>query len=792
MHTPARWLPQRLRRMRKPREFQGWTRLILLLASLWNSAFGVLLLAFVATTPWEYRALAASGLASLAVVTFRAHKRRRFSDWQPLMDGIVIALSLWALGDLRLGLVLLYQGLFFRPTHGTYWTTIAGLSGYAGAFLFTVMAPMAFGQMPGMSTPEVMSHLAGLCVFGLVKVALSTTATSSQRAMLREQTLARAGAGLVAADHRADVYAVALDAMQRVLAATGVMRTWLAIVENDALVVVACHGPDAQATLGRRVTANKIPEQYIAQGRKHRQITVNEAVADDLERAFGFRPHLGVLTLYPLRMRDVLLGVIVVETPDALPAEYAAGLASLSAEVALALESANLTEDLERQAFQDPLTQLANRTAFVAGLDQALDRADRHGTPLTVCFIDLDNFKIVNDSLGHSAGDALLVEVADRLRRATRPSDLVARLGGDEFTVLVEGIGSASDLASMSKRIHDAIGAPMMIENRRVLVGASVGLAVREPGERQTASELLRAADLALYAAKGRGKAQTAMFEESMSVQAVDRLELESELRLALERDELELHYQPLVELEDGRVAELEALARWPHALRGQISPGEFIPLAEETGLIVALGRWVLNRACQQARVWREAGIRHLPTIAVNLSGRQLEEPGLVDDVRAALTANGLEPSILKLEITESVAIVDTPLILKSLRDLRELGVQLAIDDFGTGNSALNYLKRFHVDTLKIDRSFVEELAADERSAAMVQGIIAFAKSLGLSVTGEGVETTAQSDALRALGCDRAQGFLFARPLPAHEVPRVLAQGLPRREQSQRDIRLAA
>ena len=439
MQMRARWLPQRLQRMRKPSEFQGWTRLILLLASLWNSAFGVVLLAFVATTPWQDRVVAAFGLASLAYVTCRAHKRRRFSEWQPLMDGIVIALSLWALGDMRLGLVLLYQGLFFRPTHGSYWDTIAGLSGYACAFVFAVIAPLAVGQMPGMSTPEVMTHLAGLGVFGLVKVALSTTALTHQRTMIREQTLARAGAGLVAADNRSDVYAVALNAMQRVLAATGVMRTLLAIVENDALMVVACEGQDAHAALGQRIIASQIPEQYVELSRNERQIIVDDSVAADLERAFGFRPHLGVITLYPLRVRDVSLGVIAVETRNALPAEYAAGLASLSAEVALALESANLTEDLHRQAYEDPLTRLANRAAFVAGLDQALERVDDRRTPLGVCFIDLDNFKIVNDSLGHGAGDALLIEVSDRLRRATRPSDLVARLGGDEFTILIEG-----------------------------------------------------------------------------------------------------------------------------------------------------------------------------------------------------------------------------------------------------------------------------------------------------------------------------------------------------------------
>lgn len=366
------------------------------------------------------------------------------------------------------------------------------------------------------------------------------------------------------------------------------------------------------------------------------------------------------------------------------------------------------------------------------------------------------------------------MEVARRLRACVDPDHLVARLGGDEFTILL-GTESA-DPRLLARCIQDALLEPVSLGNKSVALTASIGIAVWDPALPQSARELLQAADLALYAAKARGKAQAAMFEASMAVEAVQRLELQSQLREALERDELMVHYQPLIDLRRGGLAEVEALVRWNHLQRGPVSPTEFIPLAEESGLIVPLGKWVLERACQQMVAWLT---RHpdVPLVmAVNLSGRQLEDPRLVSDAREVLHRTGLAPTRLKLEITESVAIADTPVVREALQGLKALGVQLAIDDFGSGNSALRYLQHLAIDTLKIDRSFVEGLGQDPRSTALLRGMVAFAKSVGLSVTGEGVETQEQSACLRALGCDHAQGFLFARPGAPHVISEMLAR----------------
>jgi diguanylate cyclase (GGDEF)-like protein len=431
---------------------------------------------------------------------------------------------------------------------------------------------------------------------------------------------------------------------------------------------------------------------------------------------------------------------------------------------------------LEDLAYRDALTGLPNRAHFTERLDQALVAARAKHSALALLFLDLDNFKFVNDTLGHAAGDQLLVHVAQRLEACLDDTDnIVARLGGDEFTVTLENLASPDCATALAERIADALALPMRIDGHTVDVTASIGIAVRT--EQQSAGELLQAADLALYAAKAAGKARWATFDPSMSAAALGRLELEADLRLALETGQFEVHYQPLIQLSDGRVSELEALVRWRHPRRGLVGPADFIPIAEETGLIVPIGEWVLETAARQTRV-RQAAQAPDETplmISVNVSARQLQSPGLVDTVRATLEQTGLDPQTLKLEITESVAVADTEANRATLWALRRLGLHLVIDDFGTGNSALNYLRTFPVDGLKIDRSYVEDVCQDRRTTAMVGGMIGFAKALGLGVVGEGIETPQQAALLSELGCDRGQGYLFAKPLTASAVTEMLS-----------------
>jgi diguanylate cyclase (GGDEF)-like protein/PAS domain S-box-containing protein len=430
-----------------------------------------------------------------------------------------------------------------------------------------------------------------------------------------------------------------------------------------------------------------------------------------------------------------------------------------------------LQDAMQHQAFHDSLTGLANRALFADRVKHALAGCQRGDRRIAVLFLDLDGFKSANDSLGHSAGDQLLMETAYRLRGCVRPGDTVARLGGDEFAVLFEAIESERAVSQVATRFIEVLSAPFEVRGQEVCISASVGYAINSPGDE--ADDLMRNADLAMYRAKATGKGRCVPFEPSMHVAVMERMALENDLRHAVERDELVLHYQPIIDLDTGAAVGVEALLRWQHPRLGLVPPGEFIAVAEESGLIVPIGRWVLEEACRQVRRWENAGAQRV-RMSVNLSARQLSAPRTAEHVARTLRQTGVEPGQLVLEITESVLVDDADRTIAKLHLLRELGVKLAIDDFGTGYSSLSYLRRLPVNVLKIDRSFVSGVGSEGDLAALSNAVVDLGRSLGMETVAEGIEELDQLVRLRAMGCSLGQGYYFSRPKPADEIAPLL------------------
>jgi diguanylate cyclase (GGDEF)-like protein len=422
---------------------------------------------------------------------------------------------------------------------------------------------------------------------------------------------------------------------------------------------------------------------------------------------------------------------------------------------------------LHYQARHDSLTGLANRTLLVERLRDALHHAARARTAVALIFLDIDNFKVVNDSLGHEAGDQLLANAAHRIERVLRFGDTLARFGGDELAVVCSDVHDITDVRAVAQRIAGVFEEPFLLDDSEVFISVSVGIAISD-GPRDTPERLVRDADVAMFTAKALGRDRIEVFDDAMRARAVERLDIERSLRRALLRDELRVHYQPLVSFDCSEVIGFEALLRWEHPERGLLGPGDFLSIAEETGLIVPIGAWVLREVCKQASRWAaDADEGAALGVAVNLSARQLAHPDLVATVAEALAQSGLPPQLLVLEITESVLMTDRELAVVILHALRSLGVRLSIDDFGTGQSSLGYLKTLPVDSLKIDRSFVDGLGTDPDDSAIVEAVVHLGHALGLTVTAEGIETPKQLSELRALGCDLGQGFYFARPQPS-------------------------
>lgn len=427
---------------------------------------------------------------------------------------------------------------------------------------------------------------------------------------------------------------------------------------------------------------------------------------------------------------------------------------------------------LEHQALHDALTGLPNRVLFEDRVSHALIRARRGFRSIAVLFIDLDDFKVVNDSLGHASGDRVLVDVAERLHGCLREGDTVARLGGDEFALLLEDFTEGEELA-LAQRIMDALNAPVVLDDREILLRASLGVALG--GSTQPVNEVLSNADVAMYSAKAQGKGRYSVFLPSMREVLQDRLQTESDLSRAIERGELWLAYQPIIEASTGRIAAMESLLRWRHPSGKGMAPCEFIGIAEETGLIVPVGRWILEEACKQIRTWQ---LRHPAAsqlkVSVNLSVRQFQNPGLIETVAGALRGSGLPPSSLIVEVTESVLVSDSDSVVEQLRELREMGVQVSIDDFGTGYSSLSYLKKLPIDLLKIDKSFVSGVARSVEDSALAHAIIRLAHTLGMQTTAEGIEEEVQGTRLKELGCDYLQGYHLGRPGAPEEVEHLL------------------
>ncbi len=770
---------------------------------------------------------------------------------------------------------------------------------FLGGACLLAPATQAVAAARGQQVDLAVVLSATIVLFILAVVRMGGLVRQQAQSALRERALREAGSALVTATGREQIFEATLQAAGTAAGDRSVAR-FLVLEEDRLRVVAAAGGPDV---VGMTVAYGDLESSKRARleaGQPYHLSTEQTVHRAEL----GLPETDSTVLIAPLLVRDTLYAVMVVAVPGAVPAATTRTVEALSAQAALALESATLTEELllkqsearfaslvrnasdvvtvveidttityvspsslrtlgytsgdlegtrfidlvhdedktramsfltsgegddavatlefrvrrrdgsmifaetlrtnlmhdanvngivlttrdvserkafeealSHQAFHDSLTGLGNRVLFRDRVTHALERQERDQRPVSVLFMDLDDFKTINDSLGHAAGDVLLGEVGERLRQILRAPDTAARLGGDEFAVLLEDSGDPIGAADVADRLIQALDAPFHLENKEVFVRASIGIAVAQPDDAEIddVESLMRNADVAMYMAKERGKNRYQMFEPAMHETALRRLELKADMQRALEHGEFVLHYQPVIELESGRISGVEALIRWIHPERGLIPPLDFIPLAEETGLIVPIGKWVLSEACRYAaKLHDRFPTEPLIHMAVNLSAKQLARAEIIDDIRAILSETGVDPSTLIIEITESVMMADMDLSIARLTELKQLGVLIAIDDFGTGYSSLNYVRRFPVDILKVDKSFIDGVSEDGESSALTAAVIELAGILNLKPVAEGIERVDQLERLLELHCALGQGFYFAKPLETGNLESML------------------
>jgi diguanylate cyclase (GGDEF)-like protein/PAS domain S-box-containing protein len=608
--------------------------------------------------------------------------------------------------------------------------------------------------------------------------------TEARRAQTELELRAAQQAAVARLGERALEGASTSDLMQEaVSAAAELLDVDLAAVlellpESGELLVRAIH-PASKRRVGARVPAGKGSQAgyTLLTGAP---VTVTDMEAEERFTRSPYLSQLGVRSGLTVAIagRQAPFGVLGIQSRwrREFPAgdlDFAQALANVLGD---AFERQLADDDTRHRALHDPLTGLPNRVLFMDRLQQALERLRRRRSPTAILVLDIDRFQLVNDSLGHQIGDELLSAAAPRLKQAVRSSDTVARFGGDEFGILLEEIEGEREAVEMAQRIAGVFTRPFVLGGNEHFVTVSIGIALAMGGE--LAEDVIRNADAAMYRAKERGRARYELFDEGMRGRAMSRLRVENDLRRALERDELTLDYQPMVSCRDHSIVGVEALIRWEHPERGRIAPGDFIPVAEENGLIEPIGRWVLETACRQGARWYHQRPDAVPiSMSVNLSAVQVASRGLADTVDSALRASGLDPSCLTLEITESIMLGDTEGLTETLDALKAIGVRLMLDDFGTGYASLSYLTRLPIDALKVDRSFIDGLGTEPRDTAITEAIVAMSHALSLEVVGEGAETELQVAELGRLGCDYVQGFHFSRPLPAEAVTEMLGHG---------------